>query len=71
MARALEEMEEIQQGSRPPLPAPRLRLVAGSSPERFLASFQMRTCAKCGAHTWFLVEPQGAWSSCTECGRDA
>ncbi len=29
----------------------------------------VRTCASCGAHTVFRIDPDGDWSECTSCGR--
>jgi hypothetical protein len=67
MARPLEQMEDMRAQHMPP----RLRLVVDPETDERLPSYQMRTCAKCGAHTWFRLEPQGVWYECTDCGRYA
>ena len=37
-----------------------------------LARYQIRTCARCGHHTTFVLEDAaGGWYSCMECGRYA
>jgi hypothetical protein len=69
MARAPEEMQEARIPSRPP--DRRLRLVVDAETDERLPSWQMRTCAKCGARTWFRLEPQGVWYECADCGRYA
>jgi hypothetical protein len=39
---------------------------------RSLAPHQIRTCARCGRTTTFMLEDAaGGWYSCTECGRYA
>jgi hypothetical protein len=37
-----------------------------------LASYQTRTCVRCGRHTTFVLDdPAGGWYVCIECGRYA
>ena len=67
MARSLEQMQDTRAQPR----QRRLRLVVDRETDERLPSYQMRTCAECGAHTWFRLEPQGVWYECTECGRYA
>jgi PHP family Zn ribbon phosphoesterase len=69
MARPLEEMEHAREPSHPV--HRRLRLVVDAETDERLPSYQMRTCAKCGARTWFRLEPQGVWYGCTACGKYA
>jgi PHP family Zn ribbon phosphoesterase len=47
--------------------------VASFSQQRTtLAPYQIRTCARCGRHTTFVLEDAaGGWYSCIECGRYA
>lgn len=37
--------------------------------ERVLSD--VRTCARCGERTAFLVETDGGWAACLSCGRYA
>jgi hypothetical protein len=30
--------------------------------------YDVRTCASCGAHTEFRIDPEGDWAECTNCG---
>lgn len=37
--------------------------------ERLARGHDVRTCANCGEHTVFRIDPGGVWSECTNCGR--
>jgi hypothetical protein len=39
--------------------------------ETTLAPYQMRTCARCGRHTTFVLDDPAGWYACMECGRYA
>ncbi|HVM11290.1 MAG TPA: hypothetical protein VM638_02270 [Actinomycetota bacterium] len=40
----------------------------GSAPDRS-PGYQTRTCANCGQHTKFVLDPSGVWYSCSSCQR--
>jgi hypothetical protein len=31
--------------------------------------YDIRTCASCGAHGAFRIDPEGDWAECTNCGQ--
>jgi hypothetical protein len=40
-------------------------------PQGLPPGFDIRTCAHCGLHTRFRVDPEGTWACCTACGQYA
>jgi len=36
--------------------------------EELSPNLDVRTCANCGAHTLFRLDPAGTWFECTACG---
>ena len=69
MARPMRKMQELQDDAWTPVRSARggLRLVEPLEPE--LRTHEIRTCARCGARTWFRLEdPEGGWYTCSRCG---
>ncbi|HYX79833.1 MAG TPA: hypothetical protein VE976_04400 [Actinomycetota bacterium] len=36
--------------------------------EDLAPGYDLRTCANCGAHTLFRIDPEGDWAECSACG---